>query len=187
MSWNEDLLDVDHWTHDIWVVSFKIWSRRSVFYGRVQTCRNQSNVWNSRKQLHVTLKFETKILLSDIFAQVNLISAGPTLQNLRIGLCRRQSGKSKVPAKQAGQKCIKLQGARKSNILLTFGKWVFACFKSQTWGKRICCRLRCVNAYDQQKGLEWCWNGYLDEIVQSYECRNRQWRSADAWRGNGVC
>ena len=57
---------------------------------------------NSQKPLHVTLKFETKILRSDMFAQVNLISAAPTLQNLRIGLRRRQSGKSKVPAKQRG-------------------------------------------------------------------------------------
>ena len=40
--------------------------------------------------------------LGYIFAQVNLISAAPTLQNLRIGLKRRQSGKSKVPAKQRG-------------------------------------------------------------------------------------
>ena len=38
---------------------------------------NQSNVWNSRKLLHVTLKFETKILRSDIFAQVNLMSVAP--------------------------------------------------------------------------------------------------------------
>ena len=36
------------------------------------------------------------------FAQVNLISVAPTLQNLRIGLKRRQSGKSDVPAKQRG-------------------------------------------------------------------------------------
>ena len=69
-------------------------------YGRAQTCRNQSKVWNSRKLLQVTLKFETKILCSDFFAQVNLISAAPTLHNLRIGIRRRQSGKSKVPAKQ---------------------------------------------------------------------------------------
>ena len=43
------------------------------------------------------------ILRSDTFAQVNLISVAPTLQNLRIGLKRRQSGKSKVPAKQRGR------------------------------------------------------------------------------------
>ena len=36
--------------------------------------------------LHVIPKFETKILRSDIFAQVNLISVAPTLQNLRIDL-----------------------------------------------------------------------------------------------------
>ena len=34
--------------------------------------------------------------------QVNLISAAPTLQNLSIGLRRRQSGKSKTPVKQRG-------------------------------------------------------------------------------------
>ena len=34
--------------------------------------------------------------------EVNLISVAPTLQNLRIGLRKRQSGKSKVPAKQRG-------------------------------------------------------------------------------------
>ena len=105
---------------------------KCLFYGRAQTCRNQSNVWHSRKLLHVTLKFETKILRSDIYAQVHLISAAPTLQNLRIGLKRRQSGKSKVPAKQRGSwpKFIKIKGAWKSNTLLTFGKWVLACIKS---------------------------------------------------------
>ena len=36
------------------------------------------------------------------FAQVHLISAAPTLQNLRIGLKRRQSVKSKVPAEHRG-------------------------------------------------------------------------------------
>ena len=37
-----------------------------------------------------------------LFAQVNLMSDAPTLQNLRIDLRKRQSGKSKVPAKQRG-------------------------------------------------------------------------------------
>ena len=38
-----------------------------------------------------------------LISQVNLISVAATLQNLRIGLRRRQSGKSKVPAKQRGR------------------------------------------------------------------------------------
>ena len=43
-----------------WIVSFKTWSRRSLSYGRAQPCRNQSNVWNSRKLLHVTLNSRPK-------------------------------------------------------------------------------------------------------------------------------
>ena len=43
-----------------------------------------------------------KKYLARIFAQANFISATPTVQNLRIGLKKRQSGKSKVPAKQRG-------------------------------------------------------------------------------------
>ena len=50
---------------------------------------------------------------------------------------------------------LKLKEKKQSNILLTFGKLVFACaINPQTRGKRICCRLRRVDAYDQQKGLE---------------------------------
>ena len=89
--------------HDNWVAYVKIWSRRSLlFCGRVQTYGNQSNVWNSWKLLHVTLKFETKIHRLEWFAQVILISVTPMLQNLRIGLRKRRSGKSDVPAKQRG-------------------------------------------------------------------------------------
>ena len=43
-----------------------------------------------------------KSIARNDFAQVNLISVTPMLQNLRIGLRRRQSGKSKVPVKQRG-------------------------------------------------------------------------------------
>ena len=62
-----DQLCVTHQIHDNWVVSFRAWSRRSCCQscGRAQTCRNQSDVFNSLKLVHVTLKFETKILRSD--------------------------------------------------------------------------------------------------------------------------
>ena len=110
-KWNEEFLNIDHLMHDNWIVYFKTWSRPSLSSGRARTCRDQSNVWNSRWLLLVTLKFETKTLCPDTFAQVNLISVAPTLQNLRFGLRRRQSGKSKVPAKQRGSwpKVLKLK------------------------------------------------------------------------------
>ena len=62
-------------------------------------------------------KFETKILRWVTFVQVNLMSLAPTLRNLRTVHKRRQSGQSHLPAKQR-----KIKGARKRNILLTFGK-----------------------------------------------------------------
>ena len=43
-SWNEDLLNADHLMHVNWVVHFKTWRRRSLFSGKAQTCRDQSNV-----------------------------------------------------------------------------------------------------------------------------------------------
>ena len=52
------------------------------------------------------------------FVQVNLISVAPTLQNLRIGLRRRQSGKSKVPAKQRGswpKMCLNLRSKKEQH------------------------------------------------------------------------
>ena len=49
----------------------------------------------------VTLTFETKNHRLEWFAQVNLVSVGPTLQNLRIVHKKRQNGKSKVPGEAA--------------------------------------------------------------------------------------
>ena len=45
---------------------------------------------------------DTKTPRSVTFVQVNFISVAPTLQNLRIVHKKRQSGKSKLPAKQRG-------------------------------------------------------------------------------------
>ena len=85
-NWDKIHLNVNHLMHGDWVAYFRTWRRRSLFSGSAQTCGSQSNVWNSQRLLHVIPKFETKILRSDIFSQVNLISVAPTLQNLRIGL-----------------------------------------------------------------------------------------------------
>ena len=54
------------------------------------------------KPCYVTPTFETKIPRSVTFFQVNLMSVAPMLQNLRIGLRKRQSRKSDGPAKLRG-------------------------------------------------------------------------------------
>ena len=47
--------------------------------------RKSTDMQKPIQRVKFTLKFETKILRSEKFAQVNLISAAPRLQNLRIG------------------------------------------------------------------------------------------------------
>ena len=187
-SQNTDLFSADHQIHDNWVASFRTWNRRSQSHGKAWTCRNQSNVWDSRRLLHVKPKFETKFLRSVTFVQVNLMSVAPTLQNLKSGLKRRQSGKSKVPAKQRWswpRVCLHLKEKNRATFFSPSKK---RCLPVSTLelGTKFC-RLQSVIAHDQQKRLDWCWNGYFDEIVQSLHSHYRQWRSADAWRGCSVC
>ena len=77
----DPLYTITHQIHDNLVAYPRIWSRRSLhrFYGRAQTYRNRSDVSNSRKPLHVTLTFKTKILRLEWFAQVDLMSVTPML------------------------------------------------------------------------------------------------------------
>ena len=142
--------------HDNWVAYFRTWRRRSLFSGRALTCRNQSNVWSSQRLLHVIPKFETKIPRSVTFVQVNLISVAPTLQNLSIGLKRRQSGKSKVPAKQRGS-------------------WPKECLNWVSIKGRHSSRLRGVGV-----SLHQCWNLRKENLLSTPE-RQCTWSAKRTW------
>ena len=90
--------------HDNLVVSFRIWSRRSFS----SILRKSSDMQKPIQRVKFTKAVARHTKIRDqnpslgLICQVNLISVAPTLQNLRIGLWRRQSGKSKVPVKQRG-------------------------------------------------------------------------------------
>ena len=58
---------------------------------------------------------------------------------------------------------------------------------SLTRGKTICCRLRSVDAHDQQKRTLILLKWNFDEVVLSYDSHNSQWRSADACKGHSFC
>ena len=99
------------------------------------------------------------------------MSVAPTLRNLRIVHKKRQSGKSKVPAKQ--------HGARKSNILLTLGELLSTCAINLKPEEREFVDDSGASMHMiSRKDLSDAENGYFDEIVQSYDSHNRQWRSA---------
>ena len=97
---------------------------------------------------------------------------------------------------------LKLKEKNKSNILLTFGRLVPACANFQTWGTRICCRPRSVDAYDQQKRtwilLKWILWRRREVLRQSQQpmekCRrmkrpqlmSKYWISSWQWKSSRI-
>ena len=98
-SWNEDLLYVDHRAHDNWVVSFKSWSRRSLFSGRARTCRN-----NPTCEIHESCCASHQNSRPKSFAQKYLPRWTSSTQPQRSKIWGSVSGgdSGKVPAKQRG-------------------------------------------------------------------------------------
>ena len=94
--------------------------------GRAQTYGNQSDVFNSQKPSCVMLTFETNIHRLGSFTQVILISVTPMLQILRIGLRKRQNGKSGVPVKHRGgwlKASLKLKEKNKTAFFSPSENW----------------------------------------------------------------
>ena len=154
-----DLLGAVHRVHDNWVASFRTWSRRSCHqsYGSVQTCRSQSNVWEFTK----AIARHTKI--RDQNPSLGLICPGE--------LHHRSPNAPKFEDRSQEETEWQEQGAREA-------AWKQTTFfsPSENWclpailkkpEERELLSTPSVNAHDQQKGLELCWNGYLDEIVLS--------------------
>ena len=124
-NWDKIHLNVNLLMHGNWVAYFRTWRRRSLFSGSAQTCRSQSNVWNSQRLVHVILKFETKILRSDVFAQGEPHERSPNAPKIEDRSQEEtewQEQGAREAAWKAGQKCVEIKGAWNSNILITFGK-----------------------------------------------------------------
>ena len=124
-NWDKIHLNVNHLMHGNWVVYFRTWRRRSLFSGRAPTCRSQSNVWNSQRLLHVTPKFETKILRSVFFCPGEPHQRSPNAPKFE-DRSQEETEWQEQGAREAAWKLaknvLKWKGAPKSNILLTFGK-----------------------------------------------------------------
>ena len=151
-----DLLGAVHQIHDFWVASFRA---AEVDVNLTEELRHAET--NPTCEIHesyctFTLTFETRILRSDIFAKVNLMSVAPTLQNLRIGLKRRQSGKSKVPREAAWKLAKSVLNLKEQERATFFSPSETRCLPASILKleERECCPLWSVDAYDQQKGLE---------------------------------
>ena len=117
---------------------------------------------------------------------MNLISAAPTLQNLRSGLKKTQGSRANCPRSsvEAGQKSKKW---KKRDKTIFFSPKIGACFHQLLTARtKNCCRLRSVYAHDQQKDLN---SAEMDILKKScsltiVETENRM--SADVWRDHKV-
>ena len=160
------LLCATHQIHDNWVVYSRIWSRRSLhrFYGRAQTYGIQSDVFVSHKPSDVMLTFETEIRRLEWFAQVIFTSVTPVLQKLRIGLRKRRNGKERC----AREAAFKINEKDKAVFFLLSENWCLLASNFKPEVREFVCRLRSVDAHDQQKELDLCWNGYFDDVEKTY-------------------
>ena len=92
---------------------------------------------------------------------------------------------ARKPAWKLAKKILKLKEKQKSTFFSPSEKWCLPSpSKNQSWGKRIYCGLRRVDAHDTQEGFVFRRIGDCHDFQVSDDSQNRQWRSADAWRGN---
>ena len=131
-NWDNVHLFVNLLMPDNWVAYFRTWRRRSTFSGRAQTCRHQSNVWNSQRPLRVTPKIRDQNPSVGYICPGELHQRGPNAPKFedRSQETEWQEQGAREAAWKLAKSVLKIQGAWKSNILLTFGKWVPACINS---------------------------------------------------------
>ena len=156
-NWEKIHLNVNLLMHGNWVAYFRTWRRRSLFSGRAQTCGNQSNVWNSRRLLRVTLKFMTKIS----FARIYLPRWTSWAEPQRSKIWGSVSGGDRVARARCprssvedGQKCLKFKKHQRTTFFSPSENRCLPASSLKLEETRVCCRLRTVNAQDQHEGLE---------------------------------
>ena len=151
-NWDKICRNVDYLMHDNWVVFQDMTPPKSIF-------RKGTDMPKLIQRVKFAKAIARHTKIRDQNPSVGYTCPGephersPTLRNLRIVHKRRQSGKSKVPAKQRGSWPKIVFKSREHEKEAFFSSPENRCHLASTL-KRICCGLRYVNAHDQQKGLE---------------------------------
>ena len=112
-----DLLCAVHRVHDNGVVSFMIWSRRSLFL------RKSSDIQKPIQRVKFTKASARHTKIRDQNPSLGLICPGESkIWGSVSGGDRVARVRCPRSSLEAGQKCVKIKGEKQSNILLTFGK-----------------------------------------------------------------
>ena len=131
--------------------------RRSLFSGRALTCRSQSSVWSSRKAIarHTKIRDQNPSLGYICPGEPHQRSPNaPKIEDPSQEETEWQEQGAREAAWKLAKNVFKLKEHERATV---FSHSEYRCLPastSETWGTRICCRLRSVIAHDQQKGPE---------------------------------
>ena len=145
--------------HDNWVAYFRIWSRRSLhrFCGRAQTYWSQSDVFNSPKPCYVTPTSETKKPSLGVICPGDPQQRNPNATKFDYRSQEETKWQERCAREAAWKKarCIlKVKEKLKTTFFSPSENWCLPSPSTIKPEERICCGLWCVDAHDQQKGLE---------------------------------
>ena len=130
--------------YDSWVAFFRTQSRRNLyqFYGGAPIRRVRFTKATKR---HANIR-ETKVRRSEKIKSKFLISAVPTLRNLRIGLreeTERQERRARGDVWRLPRKSYTAPRKGQIYLFLTYQRMKFtSSIRNKTGGKRVCCRFR---------------------------------------------
>ena len=125
-NWDKIHLNVKFLMHGNWVAYIRTWSRRSLFSGRAPTCRDKSNVWSSQRLFiarHTKIRDQNPSLGYNCPGEPHERSSNaPQFEDWSQEETEWQEQGAREAAWKLAKSVLKIRGAPKSCILLTFGK-----------------------------------------------------------------
>ena len=150
--------------HGNWVVYFRDMTPPKSILGKCTAMPKPIQ----RVKIAKAIARHTKIRDKKSFAaQVNFMSAAPTLQNLRIGSLEEtewQEQGAREAAWKLAKNVLKLKEHERATFFSPSENRCLVASTLKLEEREFVVDSGASMPHDQQKGLEWCWNGYLDEL-----------------------
>ena len=158
MSWNEDLLDVDHRAHDIWGCVFQDMKPPEVYFTEeLRHTENQSDVFRFTQAVvrHADIRDQNPSLGYICPGEPHQRNTNaPKFEDRSQEETEWQEQGAREAAWKLGQRVWKLKGENRATFFSPSENRCLPCtINPQIWGKRICSSIAC----DQQKVLACCW------------------------------
>ena len=155
--------------HDNWVTYSRFWSRRSLH----RFCGKSSNIQKPIRCVQFTKAVVRHADIRDQKPSLGVICPGdPHQRNLNAPKIEDRSQEetewqercAREAAWRLAKSVLKLKEKNKQTFFSPSENRCLPASNLKTWGTRICCRLRSVDAYDQQKDLK---SSEMDTLTKS--------------------